>query len=340
MTPPAQFPAVHVPTKKKIGVIGARGYVGRELLALLERDPTLDVAFVSSKGGAGRPAGEAIGVGGRFASLLLEDLEPVRAARRCEDEGIDAVVLGLQNGQAAQWVAALPGNVAVVDLSADHRFDDGWVYGLVERDRARLQGAKRIANPGCYATATQLALWPFADVVQRAHVFGISGWSGAGTSPSPRNDTKLLADNVLPYDLVGHTQEKELRRHTGVDVRFFPHVAPFFRGITVTVAMDLASAVTRNEAIARLRERFAQEPLVAVVEGELPPLVAQARERHGCLLGGVHASVEDRRVVVVACIDNLLKGAATQALQNVHLALGLDERAGIPLGETNVEPTR
>jgi N-acetyl-gamma-glutamyl-phosphate reductase common form len=334
------IPAVQMPTKKKVGLIGARGYVGRELLALLEGDPTLDVAFVSSKGGAGRLAGEAIGVGGRFASLLLEDLEPARAARRCEDEGIDAIVLGLPNGQAASWVAALPAHVAVVDLSADHRFDDRWVYGLVERDRARLKGATRIANPGCYATATQLALWPFADVVERAHVFGLSGWSGAGTSPSPKNDTKLLADNVLPYDLVGHTQEKELRRHTGVDVRFFPHVAPFFRGITVTVAMDLKQAVTKNEALARLRERYAHEPLVAVVEGELPPLVTQARERHGCLLGGVDASVDERRVVVVACIDNLLKGAATQALQNVHLALGLDERAGIPLGATTAEHAR
>jgi N-acetyl-gamma-glutamyl-phosphate reductase len=333
-------PAVQMPVRKKVGLIGARGYVGRELIALIEQDPTLDVAFVSSKGGAGRTAGEAIGAVGRFASLLLEDLEPVRAARRCEDEGVDAVVLGLPNGQAASWVAALPEHVAVVDLSADHRFDDGWVYGLVERDRARLVGAKRIANPGCYATAAQLALWPFADVVERAHVFGVSGWSGAGTSPSPKNDTKLLADNVLPYDLVGHTQEKELRRHTGCDVRFFPHVAPFFRGITVTVAMDVATAVTKNESIARLRERYAHEPLVDVVEGELPPLVTQARERHGCLLGGVHASVDERRVVVVSCIDNLLKGAATQALQNVHLALGLDERAGIPLGAANAEQTK
>ena len=100
-------------------------------------------------------------------TLASRALEPVRAARRCEDEGVDAVVLGLPNGQAAAWAAALPADVAVVDLSADHRFDDRWVYGLVERDRARLQGAKRIANPGCYATATQLALWPFADVVQR-----------------------------------------------------------------------------------------------------------------------------------------------------------------------------
>jgi N-acetyl-gamma-glutamyl-phosphate reductase len=319
-----------VTRRTSVGLIGARGYVGRELLALLERDPTLDVAFVSSKGGAGRTVGEAIGVAGRFASLVLEDLDPTEVRRRCVTGNVDALVLGLANGQAAPFVAGLPPHTVVVDLSADHRFDDRWVYGLVERDRAQLRGAPRIANPGCYATAAQLALWPFVDVVERAHVFGISGWSGAGTTPSPKNDTSLLADNLLPYDLVGHTQEREMRRHAGIDVRFLPHVAPFFRGIMVTVAMDLRTPLTRADADARLRERYADEPLVSVVDGELPPLVAQAREHHGCILGGVHASPDERRVVVVACIDNLLKGAATQALQNLHLALGIDERAGIP----------
>jgi N-acetyl-gamma-glutamyl-phosphate reductase common form len=318
--------------RKRVGLVGARGYVGRELLAILDQDETVEVAFVSSRGAHGRTAGEAIGAKGRMRDLVLQDLDPVSAAVRCREDGIDAVVLGLQNGQAAAWVAALPTEVAVIDLSADHRFDDQFVYGLVEKNRAQLQGARRIANPGCYATAAQLAALPFGDVTERLHVFGVSGWSGAGTTPSPRNDTALLADNLLPYDLVGHTQEREMRRHTGVDVRFVPHVAPFFRGLTVTVAIDLRCAMGTQEATDRLRRTFAQEVLVHVAVGGEPPQVTQARDRHVCLVGGVHASIEDRRLVVVSCLDNLLKGAATQAVQNLHLALGVGETAGIVHG--------
>jgi N-acetyl-gamma-glutamyl-phosphate reductase common form len=318
-----------VTTTKRIGLVGARGYVGRELLALLADDPTSEVVFVASKGAAGRTAGDAIGATGRFADLVLVDVTPGDVAAVAARDGLDGVVLGLANGQAAAWAEALAPHVAIVDLSADHRFSEGWLYGLVEQHRGRLVGARRIANPGCYATAAQLALLPFVELVERAHVFGVSGWSGAGTTPSPKNDVTLLADNLLPYDLIGHTQEKEIRRHAGVDVRFLPHVAPFFRGISVTVAMDLKAPLTNAEALDRLATRFAGEPLVELVSGELPPLVTQARERNGCLLGGVHAKPEERRLVVVATIDNLLKGAATQALQNLHLALGVPELGGI-----------
>jgi N-acetyl-gamma-glutamyl-phosphate reductase len=314
---------------RRIGLVGARGYVGRELLALLQDDPTCVVAFVSSKGAAGRTAGAAIGATGALADLVLEDLGPADVVARAARDGLDGVVLGLSNGQAAPWVAALSPHTAVVDLSADHRFTEGWVYGLVEKNRATLAGARRIANPGCYATAAQLAMLPFSDVVERAHVFGVSGWSGAGTTPSPKNDTRLLADNLLPYDLVGHTQEQEMRRHAGVDVRFMPHVAPFFRGISVTVAMDLRAPLSSTAALERLSSRYAGELLVDVVAGETPPLVAQIRGRNGCAIGGVTASADERRLVVVATIDNLLKGAATQALQNLHLALGVPEHAGI-----------
>ena len=128
---------------------------------------------------------------------------------------------------------------------------------------------------------------------------------------------------------MGHTQEREIQRHTGIDLSFMPHVAPFFRGITVTVSLDLRRGIDVDEAHGMLAERFADEPLVQVMNGPNPPLVQQVREKNGVIIGGVHADPVQRRLVVVAVIDNLLKGAATQALQNLHLMLGVPELSGI-----------
>jgi N-acetyl-gamma-glutamyl-phosphate reductase common form len=300
-------------SKKRIGLVGARGFVGSELVSLLDADPTCELVFVTSKGAAGTALGRH----------TLQDLSPDDVA----GAGVDGVVFGLPNGQSQPWLDAIGDrDVAVVDLSSDHRFDASWRYGLVEKSREALRGARRIANPGCYSTAAQLTLSPFQDVLECAHVFGVSGYSGAGATPSKKNDTALLADNLLPYDLIGHTQEKEMQHQSGADVRFLPHVAPFFRGITCTIAMDLSRALPADEARARLVERFQGERLVRVVDDE--PQVRDVRGRHTVIIGGLKSA--GRRLVAVAVIDNLLKGAATQALQNLHLALGVDELAGVP----------
>lgn len=299
--------------RKRIGLVGARGFVGQELLALLDKDPGCEVVLVASRGAAGST----------IAGHTLVDVSPADVAH-C---GLDALVLGLSNGQSAPWVQAVSADVVVVDLSADWRFDDTWSYGLVEKNRASLRKSKRIANPGCYSTAAQLAILPFRDIIERVNVFGVSGYSGAGSSPSKKNDPAVLRDNLMPYDLIGHTQEKEMRRHAGVDVRFLPHVAPFFRGITCTLAIDLSDDITQADARELVGACYAKEPLVRVIDDE--PLVREAVGRHTVQIGGLR--VEGRRLVVVATIDNLLKGAATQALQNLHLGLGLPEFSGIPL---------
>src|SRR4029079_11209466 len=138
-----------------------------------------------------------------------------------------------------------PGTV-IVDVSADHRFDDAWVYGLPEINRARIRGARRIANPGCYATAAALVVHPVKGLLDGpAQAFGVSGYSGAGTTPSPRNDVEALRDNLMPYSLVGHLHEREVRRHAG-PVCLMPHVAQFFRGISMTVALPLSQPLPRH----------------------------------------------------------------------------------------------
>lgn len=310
-----------------VGVLGARGHVGAELLPLLGAHPEMELAAVISRAYAGRAVAEVLP--GTTTALRYEDLAPAEAAAR----GLDAWILALPNGEAAPWVTALTaarGEVVLVDLSADYRFSADWIYGLVERDRNRLAGARRIANPGCYATGMQLALWPLLPVAAGpATAFGVSGYSGAGTTPSPRNDVNLLRDNLMPYQLVGHLHEREVSHHLAHPVHFLPHVAPFFRGITLSISLPLSAPLTALEVEARFRDHYAGEPLVRVQREA--PLVRDAAGRHHVTLGGFTVAREAPRAVVVATLDNLLKGAATQTLQNLNLALGLPELLGLVL---------
>jgi N-acetyl-gamma-glutamyl-phosphate reductase len=309
----------------RVGLIGARGHVGSELIRLIAGHPRFELAFVSSREREGErvDAHEAQYSG----ELRYVNFDPQQSAAA----GVDALVLALPNGKARPYVEAVdaaPAATVIVDLSADYRFDDAWYYGLPELTRARAGGQQRISNPGCYATAMQLAIAPMLDALAGpVQCFGVSGYSGAGTSPSDKNDPDKLRDNLMPYSLTGHLHEREVSRQLGHPVEFLPHVAPHFRGLTITANLSLARAFTRDEVMQRYRSRYADEPLVHVVDDA--PWVSAIANRHDVEIGGFALSADGRRVVVVATEDNLLKGAATQALQNLNRAFGLDELAGI-----------
>lgn len=313
-----------------VGIVGARGYVGAELIRLIAGHPGFDLEYVSSREIDGQRVAEHIDAYEgdlRYSSPAHERLPAL---------GADAVVLALPNGKAKQCVDAFDATQGeasapvIIDLSADYRFDPDWYYGLPELTRARYDGQRRISNPGCYATAMQLAVAPMLDLLAGpVQCFGVSGYSGAGTTPSDKNDTDKLRDNLMPYALAGHVHEREVSAQLGHDVQFLPHVAPHFRGLTITANMPLARPVELDEAVARYRERYAGEPLVRVVEDA--PWVTRIAGRHHVDIGGFTLSSDGRRLVAVATEDNLLKGAATQALQNLNLAFGYDEWAGIPV---------
>lgn len=310
-----------------VGIVGARGHVGAELIRLLVSHPNVELAYVGSRELDGQRLADHIDTYAgelRYSSPANEALPAL---------GADAVVLALPNGKAAACVAAFDAahsHPVIVDLSADYRFDDGWYYGLPELTRSRYRGQRRISNPGCYATAMQLAVAPMRDwLVGPVQCFGLSGYSGAGTSPSDKNDPNMLRDNLMPYALTGHVHEREVSRQLAHPVEFMPHVAAHFRGITMTTNMHLNQAMTRDAVIARYREAYAHEPLVRVLDDA--PWVSRIAGRHHVEIGGFTLSEDGRRLVVVATEDNLLKGAATQALQNLNMAFGLDEFAGIPL---------
>lgn len=310
-------------------VIGARGYTGAELLPLLQRHPEFELVAVGSGSAAGEPVhAHVAGMGD--SGLVFTDIRPDSLASL----QADACVLALPNGAAAPYLAALdqccPESV-IVDLSADHRFDPAWVYGQPERFAGRIRGARRIANPGCYATGAQLAVAPLlGELAGPVTAFGVSGYSGAGTAPSRRNDPDVLADNLLPYTLVDHVHEREVTHHTGYDVRLLPHVASFFRGISLTVAADLKRGGSEEELMERFSVFYADSPLVEV-RAAVPEL-KEVRGTHEVILGGFAVSGHrTSRVALVAVLDNLLKGAATQAVQNLNLAFGFDGLTGLDL---------
>ncbi len=309
-----------------VGLVGARGHTGAELIRLIAAHPRLHLAFVSSRERDGqRLADHHPEVEG---DLRYENLDADAVAAK----GVDAVILALPNGLAAPFVAALGAarpDTVIIDLSADYRFDGHWYYGLPELTRGSYNGERHISNPGCYATAMQLAIHPLLDLLAGPpQCFGVSGYSGAGTTPSDKNNVELLADNLMPYALTNHVHEREVSAHLRVPVEFMPHVAPHFRGITMTVNLWLNQVQTREQIVARFTAAYADEPLVEVVDDA--PWVSCIAGRHGAQIGGFTLAPGGKRVVVVATLDNLLKGAATQAMQNLNLALGLPELTAIP----------
>lgn len=309
-----------------VGIVGARGHTGAELIRLVAAHPNLQLGFVSSRELAGQRVSDHYPQW--QGELQFENLDADAVAAK----GVDAVILALPNGLAAPFVAALDTakpDTVIVDLSADYRFDTSWYYGLPELTRDRYNGQKHISNPGCYATAMQLAIHPLRDLLAGPpQCFGVSGYSGAGTSPSDKNNVELLADNLMPYALTNHVHEREVSVQLGVAVEFMPHVAPHFRGITLTANLWLNRVQTREQIVERFQQAYAGEALIEVVDEA--PWVSRIAGRHGAQVGGFTLAPGGKRVVVVATLDNLLKGAATQAMQNLNLALGIDELTSIP----------
>ncbi|MEP6882416.1 MAG: N-acetyl-gamma-glutamyl-phosphate reductase [Dokdonella sp.] len=322
-------------TGKSIGIVGARGHTGAELIRLVAVHDGLELAFVSSRELQGQRVADH--VDGFRGELCYESLDADAVAAR----SAEAVVLALPNGAAAPYVHAidaLAGDTIIVDLSADYRFEESWYYGLPELTRARYAGERRISNPGCYATAMQLAISPLIEALAGPpQCFGVSGYSGAGTTPSDKNDPDMLRDNLMPYSLVGHLHEREVARQIGIPVEFMPHVAPHFRGITMTVNLWLQQPMTREQIIARYTSFYSGESLINIVDEA--PWVSRIAGQHHAEIGGFAVAPGGKRMVVVVTLDNLLKGAATQAMQNLNLAFGFDELSGIAKTRLAMEAT-
>lgn len=311
----------------RAGVIGATGYTGRELVGLIERHPRIELAFATSESEVGRSAGRGV----RYI-----------AASEAPLGDADVVFSCLPTGESGAWaLRAAEAGVAVVDLSGDLRGgESGAVYGLPELWRERVTGARLVANPGCYPTGALLALAPavsaeLIDASRPVIIDAASGVTGAGRSP--RRDLLFaeVAEDFRAYGVGNrHRHVPELRR--GLEALgaapsfvFTPHLLPVRRGILETIYLPLRELLTESDAASVWADFYSGEPFVEVVGAELPTL-RDVVGRNVVAVGFSAVEGTAPMLIVVAALDNLMKGAAGQALQNANLMLGLDEWEGLP----------
>ena len=305
---------------KTIGLLGGRGYVGQEIIKLLVNHKYLNITsiFSSSKAGQSVP----LNVGNE---LLYQDLSLDKIVLFDED----AFILALPNNESQNYVDLIHRHnpqAIIVDLSADHRFDQAWEYRVPELSET-VQSTK-ISNPGCYASAMQFMLEPLKNILAGpVHLYGISGYSGAGATPNSRNDQEALQDSILPYSLVSHLHEKEVKAHSYPEILFTPHVGNFFRGIMMTGNFILSQSMSADEIYNLFVNHYQSEQLICI-QPELPNL-QDVQNTSNVIMGGFAVDQEINRLTFCCALDNLLKGAATQTVQNLNSAFGWDDNLGI-----------
>jgi N-acetyl-gamma-glutamyl-phosphate reductase len=316
--------------KLPVGVLGASGYAGRELCTLISRHPQLELAFAT----ANERSGEQLRLNGRSVTLIPTDEAPLADAA--------LVFSSLPHGHSAAWVhkARLAG-AKVVDLSSDLRpgnTDEHVPYGLTESRRAAVSGAEIVANPGCYPTAILLAIRPLLEcslVEEGATIIAnaASGTTGAGSSPRTDLLFSEVSEDFRAYSAGNnHRHLPEMRefvRSTGADASllFTPHLLPVARGILATITVPLRRPIDKPLDV--WREAYAGEPFIEITESL--PTLRDVQHRNVVRINALNASGLRRPALLVfSAIDNLVKGAAGQALQNANLMLGLDETAGLP----------
>ncbi|QDU69048.1 N-acetyl-gamma-glutamyl-phosphate reductase [Engelhardtia mirabilis] len=325
---------------KSAAILGASGYAGRELRALIEAHPALELAAAMSARPGQAPEPPALPVDPPIDALDLDRLD-----------GVDVVFLCTPHGTSAPLaLAALERGARVVDLSADFRLRDAAqyervygqphtapellaeaVYGLTEFARERVPGAQLVANPGCYPTSALLALKPLleADLLEPAAPMVVdakSGLTGAGRSASATTHFGNVHENFRAYGVGVHRHGPEICQEAGNDrVVFTAHLLPILRGILSTIYLQPRAGVGAGDIAAALSARYRDEPFVTVYERGLPEL-DRVQRTNQCHLG---VAAHGPLVCVVSAIDNLLKGAAGQALQNANLLLGLPEGTGL-----------
>ncbi len=329
-----------MPEAPSVAVLGASGYAGALTARLLWRHPVFELAAITSRSDAGR---------------RLDDLYPhhrvplVMDAYDVDELGaVDAAVVAYPHGAAAEAVAELhERGIRVVDLSADFRLRDvavynEWyrehpapgliehaVYGLPELYREQIRGAHVVANPGCFPTAAILALAPLAPYLDDVVIDAKTGVSGAGRAATEKTHFVSVAENVKPYGIGRHRHAPEIDQELaaagaeGVVCTFTPHLLPIDQGELVSCYATLSEEVDVHSLYA---ERYAGEPFVELTGAA--PGVRDVRETNLCRIA-VHADERTGKVFVFAAIDNLWKGTASQAVQNLNLMFGLDETAGI-----------
>jgi len=338
-------------TRLRIGILGASGYTGAELVRLLARHPGVQIALLTADRHGGRPLGDVFP---HLARLPLPDLVRIEEA----DWGaLDFVFCALPHATTQEVIAGLPEGLKVCDLSADFRLRDvavyeHWyggehrapdlqkqaVYGLTEIYREQIAGARLVANPGCYTTTAELPLVPLlaAGLIAPDGIVidAKSGVSGAGRAEKQANLYAEVSEGIHAYGIAKHRHapeiDQELSAAAGrpVTVTFTPHLMPMNRGILATIYVTLAAGADAEDLRVALAARYDPEPFVHVLPAGAAPATRDVRGSNHCLIG-VFADRVPGRAILLSATDNLVKGAAGQAIQNMNVMCGLAETMGL-----------
>jgi len=320
--------------KIKAGIIGAAGYTGYELIKIMQNHQKIELAVLNSKTYAGKTVKSVYNDFSnpelKFTNIPIEDLNKV-----------DVVFLAVPNGTAMDIVPKL--KCKVIDLSADYRFEDSKiyekiyntkhtdngtkaVYGLPELFKKEIKKAKLVANPGCYATASILAALPIQKYSENIIFDCKSGYSGAGVKKTYVNDPINYSDNIIAYKITNHRHKYEIQQFLKNKISFTPHVIPVFRGLMCTMHAILNKKIDSNQ-IKNIYENFYKnESFVKIVKKN--PELHDVQNNNYCCIGGFEID-ENNQLVVISVIDNLLKGASGQAVQNMNLMFGFEETEGL-----------
>lgn len=303
-----------------VALAGASGYTGMEVLRIAISHPGISITELYGASSAGKSIQSLVPAFAGFYDLEIRDIATLTGTTA------DAVILALPHGESKALVDALLSNGykgKIVDIGSDHRADCRAIYGLVEAFRESIEGADFVANPGCFATAIQLGVKPLSDagLVDQVFVTGVTGSSGSGATPSATTHSSTRIGNLKAYKVFEHQHLDEIRHTVGVPVHFVPVSGPFVRGIWITIQATLTQEADVDAIFANA---YASSPMVRLRQGlpELKPVVGTNFADIGWVVQGNH-------VVIGVAIDNLGKGAAGQALQNLNLMLGLPETTGL-----------
>ena len=308
----------------RAGIIGGAGYTAGELVRILVNHPGVQIAWIHSESQAGKAvAGHHPGLIGDTDLVFTDSIDL---------EGIDVVFLCSGHGKSsAFWQEhPRPEGLRVIDLAQDFRDEsDGYVYGLPELNRSRIAGAEKVANPGCFATAIQLALLPLskAGLLQGdVHVQAVTGSTGAGVKPAPTTHFSWRSDNLSIYKVLTHQHLLEIRRNlkVGDNLHFIPVRGDFARGIFAVA--QTACSLSLEEVTALYKDFYKDAPFTWVLD--TPVDLKQVVNTNKCLIS---LELHEGQLVVTSVIDNLLKGASGQAVENMNLLFSLPETAGLRL---------
>ena len=325
--------------QKKVGIIGASGYTGYELIKILKKHPKVKLVVLNSKSYEGKK------VKVLYPDFNGEETYTNYSIKEINKMKLDCVFLAVPHTKAIEILPKLKSK-KIIDLSADYRFkkiqkyEDIYktkhpdeknnkkaVYGLPELFKEKIKKAKVIANPGCYATCCILPSYPIRKLAKYIVFDCKSGYSGAGKKLSHYNDPKNYEDNILAYKLTNHRHKYEIEQFIKTKMSLTPHVIATFQGMMCTMHAILKKNVNKEEIIKIFKDFYKNNPFIKIMEDKIPDL-HDIQKTNYCCLGGFEID-ENNQLVVISVIDNLLKGASGQAVENMNVMFGFDEDAGL-----------